>query len=91
MGTIIKEIIRKRKTPYRLINNECIIANLENHNLIILNEVGGMVWEGLIKEKNYVRFLQNLKDKFSDVPSDFEESIIAIIKELEKEGFVELK
>ncbi|MBL7198362.1 MAG: PqqD family protein [Candidatus Omnitrophica bacterium] len=83
-----KYTIDKDNVTYRVIDGEAVILNLDDGNYYSLNEVGTKIWEAINRQKSLGKILSLLKEKYQLPEKQLKNSLLALVKDLEKEELV---
>ena len=80
--------IRKNQTGKR-IGDEWVLLNLENGAYYGLNPTASLIWEELVKGKEFEAVVDRLQKEFQTDRRKLERDLSEFLKELKEAGFVE--
>lgn len=81
---------RKDDVPWKEIDKECIILNLENGNYHTLDDVGLFLWKLLDGNKNLQEITKSIASRYDVTPAQAHTDLVTFLKELHRLNFVEI-
>jgi len=83
-------ISKKKDMPWRMIEGEAILVDVDNSDVIYLNEVGASVYESIAESGNIAvkDIVDNVCSRFEVERTTAEEDILVFLEELSKKGVI---
>ncbi len=79
---------KKRKVPWRVIEEEIVIVDVDHGSVLELNQVGARIWEQINGERNITQITQEVINEFEVDTIKAQADITKFIEELFKKGLV---
>ena len=81
-------IVRNEKVPYRIIEEEAILVNIERGNVVQLNEVAAFIWDKLNNKKKISEVVDYVCDSFEVEKGKAQKDVLEFLNELFKRRLI---
>lgn len=89
MGPLNKRILKNKKMPWRIIEAEAILVDVDKGEIIHLNPVGAEIWSSINGEKTAKEIIAHIYNQFEVDMETAEKDTLKFLEKLYEKGAIE--